>query len=289
MYVSLELSQLKLENSNGEHITTPIEDLGAVIVDHPQVKISTPAITELLAKNVNLIYCNEKHLPIGVFTPLTANYIANKRARIQLNAGLSLKKKLWKQTVKKKILNQAQILRNNKMNEMPLLRMAKHVKSGDIDNQEGQAARYYWSKIFEYHTPEFTRDRYGAHPNMHLNYGYAILRATVARLIKSVGLLNVVGIHHHNQYNAFCLADDIMEPYRPMVDQLVLDYLEEHGLEENISNDYKAHILQMSTYRVSMEGKTTSLDTAIQLTCNSLVKCFEQTREKILYPTPYAT
>lgn len=183
-----------------------------------QVKISTPAITELLANNVNLIYCDDKHLPIGVFTPLTANFIANKRARTQLSAGQSLKKKLWKQTVKKKILNQATILRNNGKNELPLLRMAKHVKSGDIDNQEGQAARYYWNKIFENDTNSFTRDRYGSAPNMHLNYGYAILRANVARLIKSVGLLNVIGIHHHNQYNAFCLADDIMEPYRPFVD-----------------------------------------------------------------------
>lgn len=285
MKVSIRLSQLRLELQKGETVSTPIEDISTLIVDHPQVIITTPALTEMLDANVNVIYCDDKHLPTGLLTPLSANYLVNRRARIQLEASLPLKKKLWQQTVKRKIKNQARLLKSKGYNDLPMLRMARQVKSGDTDNQEGQAARYYWRYIFDQHCAHFLRDRYGESPNMMLNYGYAILRAIVARALRGAGLLNIIGIHHHNQYNPYCLADDIMEPYRPYVDALVIDYCDQYGIiGQKLTNLMKGHMLQINEVSVNINKQLTTIGIAVEKTAYSLVECFEGKSNQILYP-----
>lgn len=201
-------------------ITKPIEDIGVVVLDHLQITITSGLLNALLENNCAVITCDNKSMPTGLMLPLYGNTTQNERFRHQIEASLPLKKQLWQQTIKTKINNQAAILKKCTNQEIRCMKVwSSDVKSGDSDNLEARAAAYYWKNLFN--IEGFTRDRDGIPPNNLLNYGYAILRAIVARSLVSSGLLPTLGIHHHNRYNAYCLADDIMEPYRPYVDELV--------------------------------------------------------------------
>jgi CRISPR-associated protein Cas1 len=207
--------------------TIPVEDIGIVILDHQQITITQALMSALLDNNSAVITCDSKHLPVGLFLPLTGNTIQNERFRSQLNASLPLKKQLWQQTVEFKIRNQASLLfYSTGMRHNNMTVWAGSVKSGDSGNMEARAAAYYWKTLFP-DNPGFIRGQYEDYPNNLLNYGYAILRAIVARALVGSGMLPTIGIHHHNRYNAYCLADDIMEPYRPFVDRLVIDLLKQ--------------------------------------------------------------
>ena len=160
---------------------------------------------------------------------------------------------------------------------------ANDVRSGDPDNLEARAAVYYWKNLFG-HTSGFVREREGVAPNNLLNYGYAVLRAVVARSLVASGLLPTLGIHHHNRYNAYCLADDIMEPYRPYVDRLVYDITEQYGVDVELSKDIKAELLTIPTLDVVIAGKRSPLMIASSQTTASLYKCFSGELRKIVYP-----
>lgn len=202
-------------------VTRPIEDIGVVVLDHKQITITSGALETLLENNCAVITCDSKSMPVGLMLPLCGNTTQNERFRKQLEASLPLKKQMWQQTIQTKIRNQAQILAQCTGEKAKCMFVwANNVRSGDPDNLEARAAAYYWKTMFA-DVDGFTRDRDGLPPNNLLNYGYAILRAVVARGLISSGLLPTLGIHHHNRYNAYCLADDIMEPYRPYVDRLV--------------------------------------------------------------------
>jgi len=190
---------------------------------------------------------------------------------------------LWQQTVKSKILNQAACLKLQKVDVEPLYHFAKNVRSGDPDNYEGRAAAFYWKYIFP-SIPDFKRDREGLPPNHLLNYGYSLLRAVVARGLVSSGLHPAIGIHHSNRYNAFCLADDIMEPYRPFVDQIVSSLIEYCGDEIDLVPETKRKLLEVLNIDVIMEDERKPLQLAIVRTCSSLVQCFKKERSKIIYP-----
>lgn len=208
--------------------TIPIEDIGVVILDHRRITITSGVLEALLENNCAVITCDQKSMPVGLLLPLCGNTTQNERFRTQLDASLPLRKQLWQQTVKQKILNQEYVLRTNTDKETNCMRVwANDVRSGDPDNLEARAAAYYWKNLFKDY-PDFVRDREGTPPNNLLNYGYAILRAVIARSLVGSGLLPTLGIHHHNRYNAYCLADDIMEPYRPYVDELVLDIIRQN-------------------------------------------------------------
>ena len=197
--------------------TIPIEDIGVVLLDHKQITITQGLLEKLLENNCALITCDNSHLPVGLMLPLCGNTTQSERFSNQIEASLPLKKQLWQQTIMAKISNQATLLQNRRGAEVGNMRKwATDVKSGDSENLEARAAAYYWKNIFP-SIPHFIRGREGDPPNNLLNYGYAILRAVVARALVSSGLLPTLGIHHHNKYNAYCLADDIMEPYRPYV------------------------------------------------------------------------
>ena len=264
--------------------TIPIEDIGVVILDNRRITITSGAMEALLENNCAVITCNQKSMPVGLLLPLCGNTTQNERFRSQLEASLPLRKQLWQQTIKQKILNQEHVLRINTAQETNCMRVwSNDVRSGDPDNLEARAAAYYWKNVFTTY-PNFVRDREGTPPNNLLNYGYAILRAIIARALVGSGLLPTLGIHHHNRYNAYCLADDIMDPYRPYVDQLVLDLIQCNLEISDITRDFKMQLLGIPMLDVVINGKRSPLMIAAQQTTASLARCFAGESKRISYP-----
>lgn len=265
-------------------ITKPIEDIGIVVLDNKQITITSGLLEALLENNSAVITCDNKGMPTGLMLPLYGNTTQNERFRAQIDASLPLKKQLWQQTIQQKIANQAIVLENAVNAETGCMHTwVKEVRSGDPDNLEGRAAAYYWKNLFG-HIPGFNRERTGVPPNNLLNYGYAILRAVIARALVSSGLLPTLGIHHHNRYNAYCLADDIMEPYRPYVDKLVIEIMNRHGENVELTRDIKAELLTIPTIDVTIQGKRSPLMIAATQTTASLHKCFAGEHRRMHYP-----
>ena len=265
-------------------VTKPIEDLGVVVLDNKQVTITSGLLDALLENNCAVITCDSKSMPIGLMLPLYGNTTQNERFRQQLDASLPLKKQLWQQTIQMKINNQASVLKDCVDEEVRCMRVwASDVRSGDPDNLEARAAAYYWKSLFA-DIEGFTREREGIYPNNLLNYGYAILRAVVARGLVTSGLLPTLGIHHHNRYNAYCLADDIMEPYRPYVDELVFKLVQINGKVLDLTKEIKAKLLEIPTLEVKIGGKRSPLMVAVGQTTASLYKCFSGEVRRISYP-----
>lgn len=265
-------------------VTKPVEDIGIVVLDNKQITITSGVLEALLENNSAVITCDSKSMPVGLMLPLYGNTTQNERFRHQLDASLPLKKQLWQQTIRMKIENQATVLRKCVGEEMKCMRVwAADVKSGDPDNLEARAAAFYWKNLFV-DIDGFTREREGIPPNNLLNYGYAILRAVVARALVTSGLLPTLGIHHHNRYNAYCLADDIMEPYRPYVDELIYGIVKS-GIEyEELTRELKAQLLGIPTLEVKIDGRRSPLMIAASQTTASLYKCFSGELRRIAYP-----
>lgn len=264
--------------------TKPIEDIGVVVIDNKQVTITSGLLEALLENNCAVITCDSHSMPTGLMLPLCGNTTQCERFKYQIEASLPLKKQLWQQTIQQKITNQANVLKNCSNAETACMHIwAKEVRSGDPDNLEGRAAAYYWKNLFG-HIPGFNRERTGIAPNNLLNYGYAILRAVVARSLVSSGLLPTLGIHHHNRYNAYCLADDIMEPYRPFVDQMVFSIVKQHGTEIELTKDIKSGLLTIPVIDVTIQKKSSPLMIAVSQTTASLYKCFSGEARKVSYP-----
>lgn len=277
-------ANLTEEFKKANELTRPIEDLGVVVLDHKQITITQGALEALLENNCAVITCDSNHMPVGLLLPLVGNTTQNERFRDQLDASQPLRKQLWQQTIQYKIRNQAAVLAQCSDAETKCMQVwANDVRSGDPDNLEARAAVYYWKSLFG-HIPGFIRDREGVAPNNLLNYGYAILRAVVARSLVASGLLPTLGIHHHNRYNAYCLADDIMEPYRPYVDRLVVDIIEQYGIDIELSKDIKAELLSIPTLDVVIGGKRSPLMVGVSQTTASVYKCFSGELRKIAYP-----
>lgn len=268
-----------------EIVTVPIEDIGVLIMENQQITISHSCIAALLEKNVAIISCDQSHMPTGLFLPLDGGSTQTERFRYQIEASLPLKKQLWMQTIQQKVYNQARVLENIGVEVDNMKRWSRSVRSGDPDNFEGRAAAYYWAHIFCEFT-DFYRGRGGQPPNNLLNYGYAILRAVIARALVSSGLLPTLGIFHRNKYNAYCLADDIMEPYRPYVDQVVYNILRDKGLDEivELTTDIKKVLLQIPQLDIQFEDSTSPLLVGVSRTTASLARCFEGLSRKIIYP-----
>ncbi len=261
----------------------PVEDLGIVILDHPQITLSSGVIQALQENNTVIITCNSKHMPQSLTFPLEGHTTQQERYDYQLAASEPLKKQVWAQTIVQKIKNQAAVLNRFSLESNYLVPLYKNVKSGDTENCEATAAAYYWKTLFA-HIPDFTRQPEGIPPNNLLNYGYAILRATMARSIVAAGLLPTLGIFHRNRYNAFCLADDLMEPYRPYVDEIVYKFINAFGLIDDLLPEHKRILLGIPAIDVRIEGEQSPLMIATQRTANSLYKCYEGTLRKLIYP-----
>lgn len=300
-YLSLRLQQLviklpEVEKQKGLaevvkkefEVTRPIEDIGLVVLDHKQITVTQGLLDALLENNCAIVTCDSHSMPVGLMLPLCGNTVQSERFREQIQASQPLRKQLWQQTVKAKINNQARILSICSQVETGCMnRWSNDVKSGDSDNLEARAAVYYWKKVFS-DIPgleDFTRGREGMAPNNLLNYGYAILRAVVARALVGSGMLPTFGIHHRNRYNAYCLADDIMEPYRPYVDEVVFGIVKEFGADHlDLTKDIKARLLTIPTLDVVISGKRSPLMVGVTQTTASLYKCFSGELRRIAYP-----
>lgn len=296
-YLSVRLSQLEIrlpevvkndtlpesfKNSAVKRI--PIEDIGVMVLDNKQITITQGALGALLDNNVAVITCDEHRMPSGLMLPLTGNTTQSERFRHQIDASLPLKKQLWQQTIQAKILNQSAVLYRQRGLECGNMEAwAKLVRSGDADNLEGRAAAFYWQNLFG-DIKGFRRDREGIPPNNLLNYGYAILRAVVARSLVGSGLLPTLGIHHHNRYNAYCLADDIMEPYRPYVDRLVTEIVDSGIDIANLTTEIKSKLLSIPVLDVVINGRRSPLMIGVGMTSASLYKCYSGEIRKIAYP-----
>lgn len=265
--------------------TIPIEDVGVVVLDHKQITITQGLIEALLENNCAVITCDNSHLPVGLMLPLNGNSIQNERFRDQINISQPLRKQLWQQTVQMKIANQMAVLKHYRADvEIGNMRVwSGSVKSDDVDNLEARAAAYYWKHTFP-SINGFTRGRDGLPPNNLLNYGYAILRAVIARALVCAGLLPTLGIHHHNRYNAYCLADDIMEPYRPYVDEMVIKMVDDGVCVDDITKEIKAELLSLPVVEVKIGGKRSPLMVAANTTAMSVYKCMSGQCRKIVYP-----
>ncbi len=290
--LSLHLRQLEVRlvkadasaESSRPDATIPIEDIGFLILDHQQITLTQALIEELMRNNVALVSCNSQHLPLGLMLPMEGNTLLSERCQQQLSCTLPLRKQLWQQTVQQKIRNQAALLSQTRHIETQCMQVwASQVRSGAPDNLEGRAAAYYWPLLFPTEDG-FVRGQYEPAPNNMLNYGYVILRAIVARSLVGAGLLPLVGIHHHNRYDAYCLADDIMEPYRPYIDQLVVRIYADNPDCEMLTPSLKRQLLVIPTLDVTIGGHKSPLLAAARQTANSLQKCFAGESRRLLYP-----
>ncbi|MEO5673897.1 MAG: type II CRISPR-associated endonuclease Cas1 [Chitinophagales bacterium] len=288
-YLSKKDQQLVVNmQEKDEEKTIPIEDIGVVILDHQQITITQGLLQTLIENNAAVISCDDTHHPLGLMMPLSSNTLQSARFKDQIDASEPLKKNLWAQTVKAKIINQGLMLKQYGKKVEQLRTLARRVTSGDTNNCEAQAAAIYWRELFG---PDFNRERYGEPPNNLLNYGYAILRAIVARGLVSSGLMPTLGIHHRNQYNAYCLADDIMEPYRPFVDQLVkkmydpvksLTFLK-------LTTEHKKELLAIATVDIFFKKDRSPLMVGMQRTTSSLSRCYQQQQRNLEFPFLYET
>jgi len=286
-YLSTKDNQLiiRFPEQEKENVSVPIEDIGVTILDHYGITISQALLHRLMENNVALITCNDRHMPTGMHLNLYGHSLQQERFESQIQASEPTKKRLWQQVIKSKISNQADLLETICSEYEPLRRWSLKVKSGDPENYEARAAVHYWKHLFSPHTENFKRGRYEDEPNNLLNYGYAILRAITARSLVGSGLLPTLGIHHHNRYNAYCLADDMMEPYRPIVDELVLSIMDMEDTDiYDLSPELKKHLLQLPQIDILLGTEKRPLMVAMQRTTASLADCLMGKRDTLKLP-----
>ncbi len=286
VYLSLKNGQLIVEfpkDADKAKQQIPIEDIGLVVLDNQQITFTQAIANALTDQQAAMLWCNEKHMPNAMLVNITGNSTFTEHLRIQLDASEPLKKQLWKQTIQQKILNQAQVLDLMGHDGTPLRKMSEKVGSGDPENIEGRAAARYWDLLLRKY--QVTRGQDEPMPNPFFNYAYAILRAITARSLVASGFLPAMGIHHSNKYNPFCLADDVMEPYRPIADWLVLQWLNElPSFPERLRTADKATLLQIPALDVWINEKQSPLMIGMQRTTAGLMACYEGTQRKIPYP-----
>ena len=265
----------------GQTRTVPIEDIGFVIIDNRQISVTPTLLEQMVYYNVAVVFCDSRHHPQSMLMNLDGNHLQNEHFRNQIDASEPLKKNLWKQVIEYKIQNQANHLKKQNKQFHVVEAFGKQVKSGDVDNREGAAAREYWRQLMG---DGFIRDRNGKWPNAAFNYGYIILRAAVARALTGSGLLPTLGIHHHSRYNAYCLADDIMEPYRPYVDALVYNMYVSYPDANELNKELKAELLQLMTIDVQFDNISRPLMVGLSQSTASLARCFAGDSRKIECP-----
>ncbi len=266
--------QLVWRGNDQEARTIPLEDLGFIIIDSALVTISSYALQQIAHQNIALVICDGSHTPSAQIIPYTANTTTEETVQAQFSASDAVNGRLWRQIIRAKLENQATLLKRLKKPEADKVKtLAQQVKNYDETNCEAQGARIYFQALAP--TPDFKRDREGIWPNQALNYGYAIIRAAVARALVGSGLLCVKGIHHHNRYNAFCLADDVMEPYRPFIDQYIFGKVPPfNGDEEELTKAMKARLLESLTCDLKTGDLVRPLMVALTYTSASLAKCY---------------
>ena len=271
-YLSVKYGQLLIKQQGEQVSSIPCEDIGVLLVDHQGVTYTHSVFTELLRCGAAVVLCGGDHHPAGMLLPIESNSVQTERFRQQIEAKEPVKKRLWKQIVKAKIKHQAKLVGKDSDVYKTLMTLRDRVRSGEPDNIEAQAGRKYWPVYLQDVT--FRRDINGAPPNNMLNYGYMVMRAAVARALCSAGLLPSLGIHHRNRYNAFCLADDLIEPFRGFVESKVRDIYSDIGPVDELEQATKAKMLEVLYDEVSIGGFKGPLMVGLHRTMASLQRCF---------------
>lgn len=275
-------SQLVIEPESGPEVTTPLSELAVLVISHPRVLMTQSVISGMAESGGSVVICDGKHLPVAMMLPLQAHTTQAERFARQALAPLPLRKRIWQQIVRAKISAQGRLLRELHGDHAGLLAIPERVRSGDASNLESQASRRYWPLLFQ--NPKFRRGGPGPDQNAHLNYGYAVLRATVARALCGAGLHPSFGVQHHNRYNPFCLADDLMEPFRPLVDRAVYYWVQDHDPGEPLDKEAKAWLLEPILRRYACEGESRTLFDLLARSAASLARAFLEKRCELYLP-----
>jgi CRISPR-associated protein Cas1 len=283
-FLSVRYGQLVIKENGNELSQIPCEDIGILLVDHPGTSYTHSVFTELLDKGAAIVLCGGNHHPAAMLLPLESNSEQGERFRKQIEAKEPVKKRLWKQLVQAKIQHQAKVAGRDTETYAALMILRQRVRSGDPSNVEAQASRKFWASYLQ--GIEFHRDVAGAPPNNLLNYGYTVMRAAVARALCSAGLLPCLGIHHCNRYNAFALADDVMEPFRGFVEARVKQICEADGAPDELTQPLKARLLEVLYDPVTISGFQGPLMVALHRTAASLQRCFAGEQEQLELPEP---
>lgn len=277
--LSVRTGNLVIESEGGGSAMVPLVDLGCVMIAHPRVALTHGVVRQVAEAGAMIVACDEKFMPIAMLLPLQSHHLQTERLASQLRARLPLRKRLWQQIVCAKIRSQARTLTEIRGQDFGLAAAVSRVRSGDTTNVEAEMARRYWSVLF---AARFVRDRDQPGVNAQLNYGYAVLRAQIARAICASGLHPSVGLHHHNRYNAFCLADDLMEPFRPVVDRIVAMRADVCGMDSELDREAKEALIDAVTGRVTLDGESRTMwDVALRLT-TSLHQVFAGERRDLV-------
>ena len=280
--LSVRLDQLVIECDDQEPATVPLEEVGVIVVSNPQISFTHAVLSGIATRGGTFVVCDEKHMPVGMILPLESHHLQTERFARQAEVSQPTRKRLWQQLVSAKVGNQGRLLREIRGDDHGLLAMARTVKSGDSENVESRAARIYWRALFE--DPTFRRDADGEDHNRHLNYGYAVLRAIIARAICAAGLHPALGLHHHNRYDTFALASDLMEPFRPLVDRAVVHYVETNPSNVPFDRNAKTALLTALTGRLLLDGEERSLFDVAARSASSLAQVFLGQRKHLILP-----
>ncbi len=280
-----ENEQLVIKKEENEIYKVPLIEMGVLLISTPYASISTALISKI-TKNKGLIVTTDRnYMPVGLFLPYELNYIQYERFQYQINSSLPLKKQLWKQIVTAKIKTQGLLLKKYKNNDYGLLNISEKVLSGDSSNLEAYSSKIYWKELFG---ENFRRDRKLPGINSILNYGYTILRAMVARSICASGLNPTLGIFHRNKYNSFSLADDLMEPFRFVVDELTYKHMIESGIQIFLAKDLKRKIIEgVINKKFEINKKIFSLNETLFKVSASLVNVYSGNEKKLFLPDFY--
>lgn len=268
-------------NTDEEPRSFSIEDLGFIVIENSQIVLTVYALNILAENNVAVVICDNSHMPSAQLLPYAANSLSSAIVSAQCSSSEALRGRLWKQTIQAKLQNQAECLKRLNLEYKKVLALSQSVKNSDANNHEAVGARLYFKQLGI--TEDFSRDRYGLPPNNALNYGYAVLRAAAARAVVGSGMLCIFGIHHCNQYNAFTLADDIMEPYRPFVDEIIFSERDFFNVDD-LRREHKAKLLQLLAMDVKINDERRPLSNALTYTTASLARCFLNEGKVISYP-----
>lgn len=281
-HLAVRLGQLIIKENGDELTTIPCEDIGILLIDHPAVTYTHSVFTELIRCGAAVVFCGGDHHPAGMLLPIEGNTVQTERFRQQIDTKEPLKKQLWRQLVRAKIKHQAKIVGPDSDVYKELMTLRERVRSGDPENIEAQASKKFWPVFIT--AIDFKRNIEGLPPNNLLNYGYMVMRAAVARALCSAGLHPSIGLHHCNKYNAFCLADDVLEPFRGFVEEKVKQICETTSDIEELTQELKAQLLEVLYQEVAIGDIAGPLMVGLHRTAASLVRCFAGEQKEMDLP-----
>ncbi len=280
-HLALRLRQLLIRREGMPDVSVPMEDIAVVVLASRQSTCTLGALDGLMGAGAAVIVCDDSMLPSGLMLPLAGHFNQTKRMLAQATAKEPVRKRIWQQIVQAKVRAQGSLLASFRSQDAGLSSLAKSVRSGDPSNVESHAAQRYWPLLFG---PDFRRRHDAPDQNRLLNYGYAVLRAAVGRALCSAGLHPSLGVHHHSRSDPYCLADDLMEPYRPVIDGEVAVIAGETGCDTPLDPATKARLVGTLHERLSHDGESRTIFDWISRSANSLAQCICGQERRVFFP-----